>query len=380
MGKRRTRPEVGSCVEVRPGVWRLRVYIGGGRHRSRTFHGSEPEAWYELDEFVNELHDSAVASGSVAELVGKWLDMKEHDLSPTTMRGYRLYAENYIIPHLGSIPLAELKARDLDHLYQLMLAGKARKGAGPVGPATVGQVHAVIRGALQQALKWELVPANVALAASPPKLRKYELRPPSVEEISAVFSAVEKDLHLTMFLRLSATTGARRGEVCALRWSDFDLGNSVVTMAHGAIDLPGEPVRVKGTKTERAKRLALDQRTVGMLLWYRAMQAQEAHRNRARLVDDPFLFSSQMDGGAPWRPNNVTRAWARARRRAKLDQGVRLHDLRHALATRMLAAGDDIRTVSGRLGHADPSTTLRVYAHWVPEKDRAAADRIGEEF
>lgn len=378
METRDTKPDLGSCIETAPGVWRLRVYVGDGRHRSRTVHcDTEGEAWWHLDRLVSEAHTEA---GTLADLMARWLAMKEHDLSPTTMRGYRQATANYLVPVLGHMHVGKIRGRHLDQLYQDMLEGRRSRSGAPLNPATVRQVHAVIRGALGQAVRWEMVPANVALAASPPKLRKYELEPPSVAQISAAFEAIEHDPHLTMFLRLAATTGARRGEVCALRWSDFDLTSMVVTIAHSVVDLSGEALTVKGTKTGGVKRLALDARTVDMLTEYRAQQVAQAKRNRTRLVADPYLFVGRPDGSVPWRPNTVTLAWSRLRKRAGLPETVRLHDLRHALATRMLAAGDDIRTVSGRLGHADPSTTLRIYAHWVPERDRAAADRIGEEF
>jgi integrase len=91
---------------------------------------------------------------------------------------------------------------------------------------------------------------------------------------------------------------------------------------------------------------------------------------------DAFVFSHQADGSAPWRPDYVSLAFTRLRERCGLD-GVRLHDLRHFNATSLLASGTDIRTVSGRLGHADASTTLDIYAHFVHEADEHAAGNIG---
>jgi len=92
-----------------------------------------------------------------------------------------------------------------------------------------------------------------------------------------------------------------------------------------------------------------------------------------------FGFSQEIDGSTPWRPDSTTRAFARLCRRAGLE-GVRLHDLRHYVATRLLASGVDVRTVAGRLGHRDAATTLNVYSHFLAEADRDAANVLGRLF
>ena len=94
---------------------------------------------------------------------------------------------------------------------------------------------------------------------------------------------------------------------------------------------------------------------------------------------DAFVFSHAVDGAEPWRPDSTTRAFARLCRRAGVH-GVRLHDLRHYVATRLLAGGVDVRTVAGRLGHRNAATTLNVYAHFLAETDREAAGLLGRLF
>jgi len=92
-----------------------------------------------------------------------------------------------------------------------------------------------------------------------------------------------------------------------------------------------------------------------------------------------FVFSETIDGSAPSRPDSATRSFRSLCKRASVE-GVRLHDLRHYVATRLLTAGIDVRTVAGRLGHRNPSTTLNVYSHFVPESDQDAADTLGKIF
>lgn len=364
--------------EVRPGVWRLRVYRGHGKYRSETFRGDAKQAARRLDRFRIEVEDERPDPGTVGELIGRWLDLKRHDLSPTTLHGYEVSIRLYIRPRFGAMNLADLRGRDLDALYLDMLAGKTASEK-PASPGTVRQVHAVLRNALGQAVKWELIAANPALAASPPRLRKYEATPPSPDAINAALKAATATPDLEMFFRIAAVTGARRGEIVALKWGDFDFDEAVVTMAHSVAYVPGKPLIYKDTKTGKAKRLALGPGMVARLEAFRRLQVDRAARNRVTLVADPFVFASAPDGSRPWRPDFATKQWAATVVAAGIPKA-RLHDVRHAVATRMLGAGDDVVTVAAQLGHSSPSTTLNIYAHLLPEKNRAAANRDDDQF
>lgn len=97
------------------------------------------------------------------------------------------------------------------------------------------------------------------------------------------------------------------------------------------------------------------------------------------LPPDAFVFSNEVDGSLAWYPDSASRSFTRLCRRAGVA-GVRLHDLRHYVATRLLSAGVDVRTVAGRLGHRNAATTLNVYSHFLVEADRQAADVLGRIF
>jgi integrase len=109
---------------------------------------------------------------------------------------------------------------------------------------------------------------------------------------------------------------------------------------------------------------------------HRAECERRARAADVALADGAFVLSDRADGLQPWRPNRLTQAFGRLRSALGLDH-VRLHDLRHFQATELIAAGVDVRTVAGRLGHADPSTTLRVYAAFMEPADQGAAQVVG---
>jgi integrase len=135
-------------------------------------------------------------------------------------------------------------------------------------------------------------------------------------------------------------------------------------------------VAVQGTKTDRDYGVALDAGTAAVLEQHRRAAERQAEAFGARLSPESFVFSFEPDSSRPWRPDLVTHRWARYRKRAGLD-GVRLHDVRHFMATTMLRSGVPVSVVSGRLGHSRAPTTLNVYSHFIEGDDRGAADVLG---
>ena|GEM_PF-519407 len=173
------------------------------------------------------------------------------------------------------------------------------------------------------------------------------------------------------------TTGARRGELCGLHWNSIDYVAGTVTIARSVIEGSKGAVIEKDTKTHAIRRLALDTTTVQLLREHHDRCQARAVACGAVLPETAYVFSRSPDGASPWVPNEVTKEYIGVRNGIGL-QSIRLHDLRHFAATRLLAAGVPVRTVSGRLGHSNASTTLGTYAHFLVESDRDAANTLEE--
>jgi integrase len=137
------------------------------------------------------------------------------DLSPTTLRTYRPQIEQTIRPSLGKVTLTRLTAKNLDSLYGAMRdSGKS--------PKTIRNHHSIISAALHQAVRWRWVRSRVAEMAKPPRVPQKQVHAPSLEVVRGVIEAAERrDPRLAPLLVLAALTGMRRGELCALRWSDI---------------------------------------------------------------------------------------------------------------------------------------------------------------
>jgi integrase len=176
---------------------------------------------------------------------------------------------------------------------------------------------------------------------------------------------------LGTFFFLAATTGARRGELLALRWRDVDLDGASIGIQRALVDGANGPV-LAPTKTRRGHRVALDVASTAALAALRVGFEESAEG----AVDlDRFVFTKDPDGLTPWLPNWVTKSFIRCRRSLNLEH-FRLHDLRHFMATQMLNDGVPIALVASRLAHVRASTTLNVYAHATPGGDREAAEAL----
>jgi integrase len=155
-----------------------------------------------------------------------------------------------------------------------------------------------------------------------------------------------------------------------------DLVAGTVVIARAVVGRSNGAVTERQTKTGNRRRIALDTETIGVLGRHRNRCEARAEVAAVPLPDDAFVFSPAVDGSQPWRPDGVSLALRRMRTRLGATSGTLL-SLRHFAATQLLAAGVDIRTVAGRLGHSQPSTTLNRYTEWLQARDQDAAETIG---
>lgn len=367
-------------MRQRGDAWQLRVFSGrdpiSGRKRwlTKTVRGGKRVAQRELAALVAEVDRGLVAGtdATVDDLIERWLELAAPDWSPSTLVQTRSAIRTHISPQLGPTKLKSLRPADLDRFYATLRKRPGRRSA-TLSPATIRRVYVIIHAALEQAVRWGWIAVNPADASSPPKVRPVEMTPPSPEAVARLLAMVESDdLEFSTYLRVAVNSGARRSQLCGLQWGDLDLDSGAVRFARAVVDGPGG-IAVKGTKTDRIYRVTLDAGTLGALVQHRESMERRAASCGVALGPHSYVFSHEPDGSVPWRPDGVTSRWMRWRRKAGLE-GVRLHDLRHFMATTMLTAGVPVSVVAGRLGHARPATTLNVYSHFVDAGDKVAAD------
>lgn len=403
--RRRDRGE----VEVLPsGGLRVRVYAGvdpltGKRNYLTETVTAGPTAAREAEKarvrLLNKVDERRAPStrATLNQLLDKWLEVAE--LETSTRVGYLRKIERHVRPVLGDLRVARLDAATLESYYATLRRcrdrcdGRTRaehhtrarhtcdERCTPhicrgLAPATVRQIHSIVRAALERAVRWGWIGTNPAAVAVAPALPRPNPSPPSGEQAARILTEAWKDPRWGLFIWLAVVTGARRGELCALRWRDLEAGNGVLVI-RGSLGQNAGEVYEKSTKTHQQRRIALDATTLALLdAWRREAEADAAAVD-VELAEDCWVFSPQPDAATPMSPNGATQRYSRMCERI----GIRthLHALRHYSATELIAAGVDVRTVAGRLGHSGGgTTTLRVYSAWRSEADqRAARDVVG---
>ena len=393
----------GTVDERRPGVWRVRAegppdpITGQRQRRTRTVYVTgKRRAQQELAKLLTEMsakpRRGSTKAKTVAEACDSWLTVFDTlaaagKKSPASAKRFREVIEWYVLPTLGTKTLRDLSTESINALYlHLLTTGKPARPAGarpkgrvlpprPLAAATVQKTHVALSLALTHAVKLGWLDVNPADKAVRPQTDT-EDRPvvaPAPEAIQDLLAEADRvDPEWACYIRVSASLGSRRGETVALRWSAVDLRGATVTVASVvSVGVAGPGLRDRPKTKRGVRQVALDRGTADVLRAQHVRQMERAMACGTKLVADPFVFASDIEGSLPMDPRVMTTRFMRLRDR--LGLAVRLHDLRHHVATQLLAAGVDVVTVAGRLGQ-DPAVTLRTYSHFVPARDRAAAD------
>lgn len=370
----RRRGVTGSLRQIGDNKWELRVSLGAdpvtGRYRqkSKTVRGTRRAAEKALAALVTDAERQVLHVGpdvTIATLLAMWLDGAH--LADSTRNEYQSKIATHILPRWGTTKVGKVKVWEVERWLDGL--------ADTLAPNTIRQVHAIIRRAYNTAVRWGWITTNPFATAQGVSVPKRQTTEPTPEQMRALLVGAERyGKQSGLIVWLAIATGARRGEVCGLRWSDLNTIAGTITVARSI-----GPNGPKSTKTHAERTLSLDPHTVVLLAEHYGRLAQRAIDNGHELHPDAYMFPSPrcLDGLTYTRPDTVSTMWSRVRTRAGLPK-IRLHDLRHFAASHQIAAGIDVVTVAGRLGHRDPAVTLGIYAHAVAARDQAAAAVMGE--
>jgi len=357
---------------------------GKPRQVERTITAStKSEAQKQLDALKAEYGGTGGKTGTSASLAAVVEEYIRHGeaqgLAPRTIQEARRTLDTVIRPTIGQVPVVGLTPEHLDGLYVQLLTGEAR--ARPVSPATVRRYHAVISAALARAVKWRWIESNPAALATLPRVEAKRLQVPTVDEVARLIRAAgELSPVWGMLIKLAVVTGARRGELCALRWTDIDLEAGVLHVRRSLYRVGGQTGE-KGTKGGRERSVALDPATAWLLDDWRQWCDARAAKAGVEVVEDGFIASPWPDCSHPVNvdtfSSTVGRLCAAADEKNPTGLGiphVHLHSLRHFAATELLAGGVSPSDTAQLLGHADGGQlALRTYAHATDDRQRRAA-------
>lgn len=415
-------------MEFRAGAWRLQVRAGKdpltGKPRRVNATVKAPNnktgkaaASKELARIVTEVEAGKLLprSGlSVTELLVKSVEMRRTSWdkkSPGQATATLNRIRNDITPYIGDVrPAESLRPLDVTNLYEtlrrrcrqaLRSGHRCDEDCEPLAESTVRRVHDVLHAGLDWAVRNEVIPRNVADLVDPPGKPKVRKRPPKRSQVARLLAAAE--LELECYLRVAALNGPRRGQNTALRWRHLDLDpqpdedydeddlppglvhwETALAIVPPVRDSEGRIVKAggvveKGTKTGEEWPSALDAITVGLLKVLRTQRRERALAAGVVLSEDAYVYSHDVAGRVPWRPDYATKRVGRLARRLGLD-GFKLKDLRDYMATEMLGSGMDPKVMAERGGWSTVSTPTDHYAAFRPARDKAAAERLAADL
>jgi integrase len=397
----------GSITVLPSGSLRVRVYAGidaltGKDHYLTEVVPAGPKAAAEAERVRTRLlsqvdeRRNPKTRATLNQLLERYMEVL--DVEATTRARYELDVRLRLRPALGALPLSRIEPDLVERLYAQLRICKERcggrgghirhrtakphectekckaVGCHPLSTSSIRSLHWVLNSAMDSAVRWRWISQNPLAVVQPPPPSRPDPRPPSADEAARILTEAWKDPEWGTLVWTAMTTGARRGELCAIRREDLDLDTQVLSVRTGLKLVNREWVRL-GTKTHQQRRIALDDDTTAVLRDHLARIDAIAAQLGVTIGPDGYLFTLSPDASEPLKPDTVTQRYDRMAKRLGIT--TTFHKLRHYSATELISAGVDIRTVAGRLGHGGGgTTTLKVYAAWVSEADQRAATAL----
>lgn len=383
MAKRRGSGEGSVYQRKVDGKWAGQLDLGfspeGKRLRKFVYAGTQKEAigkLRDLERQREEGRDLAAKPETVEAFLTRWLrDVVEPNRAVKTTSHYRDITRLHLLPTLGRIRLIDLGA---EHVQALLIA-KRKDG---LSPRTCHHIRAVLRVALNQAIRWNIINRNAAAMAEPPRQSDERVEPHSPDEVHTILAATADDrLHIAY--RLALTLGLRQGEILGLSWDaiDFERGRLHVRQAlqrqtHAPDAERGERSRLvlKSPKTAKSRRtLAMPASLVTALRKRREEYDAERVQAGDRWLDSGLVITTKTGGALE--PRALIKAWHDAQERAGVPRR-RFHSTRHAAASTLMGAGLPTKVVQEVLGHTLVGTTLDLYGHLTERAFDEAADAM----
>lgn len=367
MSRKRGQNE-GSIFRRKDGLWVAQMTIQGKHVSKYSKSQSVCRDWLRKTQL--QVENGLTLSGaqtSMAVFLNEWLILSETAVRPKTIDQYKQIVRQHIIPDLGLIKMKDLNPRQIQALY-------SKKMEGGASARTVLLIHAVLRRALNQALKLGVIGRNPALAVIRPKLKHIEMKVLTDSQVRTLLSAATGDRFEVLYW-LAVATGLRQGELLGLKWSDVDWVNRRLRIQRQVQRIRGGLV-FSEPKTAAGRRvIALGAATIQALQKQQFFQVGRIHDIGSLWQDYDLIFPSSI--GTPLDPSNLYHSFKQLLKKAGLPN-IRFHDLRHTAATLMLQQGTHPKIVQERLGHSDIIMTLNTYSHVLPVMQDEVAEKLDE--
>ncbi len=375
MAKRRASGE-GMIRQKKKGQWEGRIVVGHKENGDPIFRyvyaKTQKELIDKLHYKIDEFRDTELTENSKMSL-GAWLDIwaekfMKGTVRESTLESYMQYANSYVKARLGDKPIAFITTADIQKLYNdLQKNGRINnreKFGNGLASSTVSRVHCMLHEAFEMAIAEHLISKNPTTGTTLPKAAKKEMQVLNESQLDTFMKLIDEDEHWRDFFYTELTTGLRRGEVCGLKWTDFDEQNGKLNI-NRSISFKGGKVVEGETKTGKGKRS-----------FYLPSSTAKILSERKKTAYNEWIFNNPLKPEQPINPDAAYRKMKAMLKKAGLPN-IRFHDLRHTFATHALTSGVDAKTLSGILGHENASFTLDTYTHVTTDMQQKASEIVG---
>ena len=375
MAKRRPNGD-GMIRKRADGRWEGRIIAGHKADGKPIYKTVFAKTQKELIPKLNQLKETyagveltEASRMTLGEWLDKWLtEYKAPMIRKGTADGYRRTIDNHIKPYLGDKPITQVTTADVQKMYNtLRESGRVRVDAAmgkTLSNSMVRSVHMLLHEAMDSAVREGLLPCNPTKGATIPKKEYKEKRVLLESQIETLIQAVDSDEIWRDFFKTELMTGMRRGEICGLRWEDFDEVAGTLHVRRSVRYEHGEPI-IGETKTNEGNRKMILPRGVVELL---------AGRRKSSLTE--WIFPNPLKPECPMNPQSAYRRLKKLLGDANLPD-MTFHELRHTFATQAASNGIDPRTLASILGHTKASFTLDTYTHITTDMQKNAAGIVG---
>jgi len=341
--------------------------ITGERKRhSETYHCTKKQASEILKEKLQEIDKYGVPqykNRTIKEYFEYYLQLRQNDLSKTTLSGYRDDVQNRIAPYIGGITLEGLTKQHIrGWISDLESKGYSNK--------SIKNAYRLLHTAYKYAVEYDMVASNPCTIQLP----KQQFQPMAKniydeDEIAQVLNAAKNtDMYLMLMILLNL--GLRRGELAGLKWQDVDLLSNTVHIRNNRVSADGEIIEKSPKSRSGIRDLPIGGNLAALLL----SAKEEDIKNFGETYVITGYVIHKIDG-TPFSPDSITQKWERFVEKNKLKP-IRLHDLRHTAISHLLANSGDIKAVQQIAGHSNAQTTLDIYAKPVDSKVKNAITEL----
>ena len=310
------------------------------------------------------------------DFIPQYLETVSVTMSPTTLHLYEQVISNHILPKLGGKKLTDIKPLHVQKFIKYLseLENKSpTNNTGKLSATTIRRYLCVLQSILRLAVKLDIIAVNPAKAE---KLTLPKKVTPKIEiftkaEAAEMLNCLQTEpLQFQTFIQLAIITGARRGELVALKFSDFDYTKCEVTISRAVIKVDGSDCQIKPPKDYEVRTVTVNEHCIELVKQLQAEQERERERLGSKWAGEEWLFTKW--NGEIMNVQTPTRQFSKFLERHNLKHR-KLHSLRHTSATLLLYGGINIRQVQSRLGHSELETTQK-YLHHLSEADVEAVN------